>query len=107
MVTRDHNVRLLGVKRIMSANRSSCCIFKRTEPCSLGLLFRTVDDKEIGNKACSEKTKGALLIRNSWGRQWGDNGYGWLPYEYVLQGLALDFWSILSMEMVETKQFGL
>jgi len=36
------------------------------------------------------ETKGALLIRNSWGTGSGSNGYGWLPYEYVLKGLAVD-----------------
>lgn len=41
---------------------------------------------------------GALRIRNSWGSAWGDNGYGWLPYEYVLNGLATDFWTIYKQE---------
>jgi C1A family cysteine protease len=53
----------------------------------------------------SQGKKGALLMRNSWGIGWGDRGYGWLPYEYVLQGLAIDWWSILKNEWVDTWVF--
>ena len=34
-------------------------------------------------------------FRNSWGTGWGQNGYGTLPYDYVLNsGLASDFWVV-------------
>ena len=65
------------------------------------------DEKIITNRACNTRTEGALLIRNSWGPGWGDQGYGWMPYTYVLNGLALDFWSLISMEWVDTGRFGL
>ena len=34
---------------------------------------------------------GMLEFQNSWGTDWGDNGFGWLPYDYVTQHMASDF----------------
>jgi len=66
------------------------------------------DDKlKIKNSNCHSSTTGAFLIRNSWSSDWGDEGYGWLPYEYVLQGLAVDWWSLIKKDYIYTKAFGL
>ena len=53
------------------------------------------------------RTTGALRMRNSWGSGWGESGYGWLPYEYILQEVADDFWSLLRSEWIDTGNFGL
>jgi C1A family cysteine protease len=38
---------------------------------------------------------------------WGEQGYGWMPYDYVVNTLAADFWSLLSMDWVHTKKSGI
>jgi C1A family cysteine protease len=37
---------------------------------------------------------------------WGQGGYGWLPYDYIIQGLTADWWSLLKAEWLATGRFG-
>lgn len=54
------------------------------------------DYKEVGRTdRPHQPSVGALLIRNSLGSEWGQAGYGWLPYDYILGGLTADWWSLL------------
>jgi len=51
-----------------------------------------------GHAVCAvgydDKTK-RILVRNSWGTEWGMNGYFTMPYDYVSdRNLTDDFWTI-------------
>ncbi|MBZ5628250.1 MAG: cysteine protease [Acidobacteriia bacterium] len=63
------------------------------------------DNLKITNLTSNKTTTGALLIRNSWGTAWGNNGFGWLPYDYVLSQFAQDFWSLLGMRWIDLEKF--
>lgn len=39
-------------------------------------------------------TRRLLQFKNSWSEGWGERGYGYLPFSYVEDGLATDFWMI-------------
>jgi hypothetical protein len=51
-------------------------------------LLRKLLDFVFKKKAAT----GYLIIRNSWGENWGDHGYFYMPYEYVNADYAYDFW---------------
>jgi C1A family cysteine protease len=46
-----------------------------------------------------DDSRKALLVRNSWGTNWGIRGYFWMPYDYVTnRNLSDDFWAITAAE---------
>jgi C1A family cysteine protease len=63
--------------------------------------FPQPDDSLLGGHAVAcvgyDDTNHHFTFRNSWGPAWGEGGYGFLPYAYVLDaGLAADFWTVRS-----------
>jgi C1A family cysteine protease len=47
-----------------------------------------------------DDVKKLFKIRNSWGLNWGDAGYFYMPYDFIASEECMDFWRITSGEQI-------
>jgi C1A family cysteine protease len=46
-----------------------------------------------------DNAKKVYIVRNSWGAEWGNKGYFYMPYDYMQNpDLCDDFWTIRKVE---------
>ncbi|NEW05125.1 C1 family peptidase [Paenibacillus sp. SYP-B3998] len=48
----------------------------------------------VGYQDGKQKGQGVIIVRNSWGKDWGDKGYGYIPYSFFKNSLlTFDYWT--------------
>jgi C1A family cysteine protease len=74
--------------------------FESDEVAKSGVLNMPKPGEQVQGGHCVtlvgyDLAKKQFLVRNSWGKDWGQGGYFWMPFDYVLNpNLADDFWTI-------------
>lgn len=100
----DHIRQALDEKNVIAFGFSVYESFESHEVSESGIMtLPKKDDKLLGGHAVlaigyNDSLK-LIIVRNSWGPEWGDNGYFYMPYDYITnKDLASDFWIIDRLE---------
>jgi C1A family cysteine protease len=60
-------------------------------------------ERPVGGHAVTavgyDDTKQMVIIRNSWGKTWGDKGHFYMPYAFISGSNCNDFWTIRLVEI--------
>lgn len=63
----------------------------------------SVQDRSVGGHAVMavgyQHSRKQFIVRNSWGATWGDKGYCYMPYKFLLSENCDDFWTIRTVEL--------
>ena len=84
--------------------------FEGTQIATTGIMTMPTPNEEcLGGHAVLcvgyNDTKKVFIVRNSWGSSWGDGGYFYMPYEYMLNSnLASDLWTIKGVNDIVSKK---
>ena len=59
---------------------------------NFGVMFVGYTDKMHGS------SDGYFIFQNSWGKRWGDKGYGYISYNAMMKQKCFDLWIITKVE---------
>jgi C1A family cysteine protease len=74
--------------------------FESQEVADTGIMPMPTNSERMlgGHAVCAvgyDDATGMIKVQNSWGTEWGDNGYFYMPYEFITNPqLCSDFWTI-------------